>query len=395
MQIALDVSAKSGADLATSVGAVIKATSGQFKALKNLVPELSLATIKSKNVAKAFEEVQKATAGAAATRAGTLEYRLQGLQIAFGEILETLGYALLPVMEKFATVISTKILPQLESFIATNKDKIAASFKVAAEFALQFLTVLISIGNWIANNTELVRNIAILFAGMFVATKVYGMITAVNLLTAALVRMNAAMGAGAIGAVTKGAAKGGIFATLAAALAAGNLGGNIGAYLAGLIPGTKANKAKNANKVLGGNLPMSPSAGDVFGGKFGATAAPSIGGTDALSALLAALNKNTTAVKKNTKTVFDLATENAMKELAARQKALSGSASIAIGGGGKVYSTRNAAGGINVIVNAGTLIGSEDGLVRAVQLGLDAAGRRNGGGSGGMGANRYATLAVV
>jgi hypothetical protein len=82
MQTALDVSAKSGADLGTATGAIIKATSGQFKALKNLVPELSLATIKSKDVAKAFEEVNKASAGAAATRAQTLEYRLMGLKIA-------------------------------------------------------------------------------------------------------------------------------------------------------------------------------------------------------------------------------------------------------------------------------------------------------------------------
>lgn len=383
MQTALDVSASSGADLATSVNAIIKATSGQFKALKTLVPSLSNATIKSKDFGKALEEVTKATSGAAAKRAETLEFRLQGLRIAFGEILETLGYALLPVMEKFANVISTKILPKLEAFIATNKDKIAASFKVAAEFALQFLTVLISIGNWIANNTQLVKNIAIIFATMFVATKVYGMITAVNLLTAALVRMNTAMGAGAIGAVTKGAAKGGMFATLAAALAAGNLGGKIGTGIAGLIPGTKANRLKNSTKAFG-TSPMSPSPSDILSGRFKTGSTPSIGGTDALSAFLAALNKNTTAVKKNTKTTFDIATENAQKELAARQKALSGSASIAIGGKGSgVYSVRNANGKIDVNVYAGNVVGSADALIQAVQVGLQATNRRNGGGGGG------------
>ena len=374
MQTALDVSASSGADLATSVGAIIKATSGQFKALKTLVPSLSAATIKSKDFGKALEEVTKATSGAAAKRAGTLEFRLQGLRIAFGEILETLGYALLPVMEKFANVISTKILPKLEAFITTNKDKIATSFQVAAEFAVKFLSALISIGDWIANNTGKVKAIAAAFALMFVTSKVYGMITAINLLTAALVRMNVAMGAGAIGAVTKGAAKGGMFATLAAALAAGNLGGKIGTGIAAAIPGTKANRAKNANKILSGNLPMSPSAGDVFSGKFAST--PSIGGTDALSAFLAALNKNTNAVKKNTKTVFDIATENAQKELAARQKALSGSASIAIGGGSKTYGTR---GSTTVIVNnAGSVITQEN-LVTSIVNGIERTTRRSFG----------------
>lgn len=65
MQTALDVSASSGADLATSVGAIIKATSGQFKALETLVPSLSAATIESKDFGKALEEVTKATSGAA------------------------------------------------------------------------------------------------------------------------------------------------------------------------------------------------------------------------------------------------------------------------------------------------------------------------------------------
>jgi hypothetical protein len=42
MQTALDVSASSGANLEASVSAIIKATSGQFKGLKQLVPGLSI-----------------------------------------------------------------------------------------------------------------------------------------------------------------------------------------------------------------------------------------------------------------------------------------------------------------------------------------------------------------
>ena len=157
MQTALDVSASSGADLETSVGAIIKATTGQFKALKTLVPGLSTATVKSKDFGKALEEVNKQTSGAAAKRAGTLEYRLMGLRIAFGEILETLGYALLPVIEKFATTISTKILPSIEAWVTVNKDKLAASFQIAADVAVKLLAVAISFGDWVSNNMGLVK----------------------------------------------------------------------------------------------------------------------------------------------------------------------------------------------------------------------------------------------
>jgi len=71
--------------------------------------------------------------------------------------------------------------------------------------------------------------------------------------------------------------------------------------------------------------------------------------------------------------------------LAARQKALSGSASIAIGGGGKIYSVRNDAGKIDVNVYAGNVVGSADALIEAVETGLQTARRRNGGSGGGPG----------
>jgi hypothetical protein len=378
MQTALDVSASSGADLATSVGAIIKATSGQFKALKTLVPSLSNATIKSKDFGKALEEVTKATSGAAAKRAGTLEFRLQGLRIAFGEILETLGYALLPVMEKFANVISTKILPQLEAFIATNKDKLAASFTVAANAAVALLTASINFANWISNNMGLVKTMSALIAGMFIVSKVYAMITAVNLLTAAFVRMNTALGAGAIGAITKTAAKGGIFATLAAALAAGNLGGNLGTRIAEAIPGTTANRAKNAEEILKNPslLPKSPSPSDLLSGRFSTSSTPSIGGTDALSAFLAALAKNTAAIKKNTKTQQDLITDEAVRQNLARQKALSGSTSLAVGQGRKLYMPQS---GVNVIVNNGGSVISNEDLVTSIVNGIERTTRRSFG----------------
>ena len=375
MQTALDVSAKSGADLGTATGAIIKATSGQFKALKNLVPELSLATIKSKDVAKAFEEVNKASAGAAATRAQTLEYRLMGLKIAYGEILETLGYALLPVMERFVTLVSTKILPQLEAWVSANKDKLAKSFQTATDFFIKMLAVAISFTDWASNNMTTLKTLAILLTTMWATSKVIAFTTAIVGLTKAFAGLNLVGSTGLVGAMTKGAAKGGIFATGAAALAAGSVGGNIGTYLAGLIPGSKANRLKNSVGAFG-TSPMSPSPTDLISGKFGATSTPSIGGTDALKAFFDALNKNTNAVKKNTKTVFDIATENAQKELAARQKALSGSASIAIGGGGKTYGTR---GGTTVIVNnAGSVISNEN-LVTSIVNGIERTTRRSFG----------------
>ena len=384
MQTALNVSAKSGADLATATGAIIKATSGQFKALKNLVPELSNTTIKSKDVAKAFEEVNKASAGAAATRANTLEFRLKGLQIAFGEVLETLGYALLPVMEKFARVLATDLLPKFEAFVNLNKDKFAVGLEKAAQLMLNLFTAAVAFGDWVANNTSTIKTLAVILATMWATSKVYNFAKAVGAVTLAFKGMQiAALGgtaagtaAGAAGAVggTAAAAAGAIPIAIAAGIGLLTLG------LSKISPGEKARaKARTAAGVMGSNLPMSPSALDVMNGVKGSGATGGSSSGNALQAFLDALNKNTNAVKKNTKTAFDIATENAMKELAARQKALSGSTSLAIGQGGKIYGSRDANGKIVVNVSAGNVIGSTDALIETVQNGIASAQRRSGG----------------
>jgi len=193
---ALNVSADSGADLASSVGAIIKASKGQFKALGNLVPGLSLATIKSKNFGKALTEVNKITAGAAAKRAQTLEYRLKGLNIAYGEILETLGYALLPVIEKFADVITTKVLPQLEAWINANKDKLAASLDTILTKLPALIIQVFDLFDYIQRNLGTIKILGAVLVSTFAAAKVYaGVIAlsgAINILTAAFGRQAAA-----------------------------------------------------------------------------------------------------------------------------------------------------------------------------------------------------------
>jgi hypothetical protein len=292
-----------------------------------------------------------------------------------------LGYALIPVLEKFAQVVTTKILPAINDFVTTNQDKLVASFTLAANAAVVLLTASINFANWISNNMSLVKTMGILIAGMFVVSKVYAMITAVNLLTAAFVRMNTALGAGAIGAITKSAAKGGIFATLAVALAAGNVGGNLGTKIAAAIPGTKANRAKNLENVLKNPsfLPKSPSPSDLLSGRFSTSSTPSISDTDALSAFLAALAKNTAAIKKNTKTEQDKITAEAVRQNLARQKSLSGSTALAVGQGGKLYMPKS---GVNVIVNnAGSVITQEN-LVTSIVNGIERTTRRSFGTAG-------------
>lgn len=327
--------------------------------------------LKSAEAQAAFELiVTKTTAAQGQSRReyNTLAAQLQRVNATYENIKASLGSALLPVMEKFAAVLITKILPQIEQFVALNKDQLANSFKVAAEFAVKFLATLISVGNWISNNMGLVKGMAVLIAGMFAVSGIAKFIVAINGIIAAMTILRTT----ALGAA------------IATALATGGV--SVGTAVTALAAvGATALVTKNLFDLASGkNTPARPTTrGSRVQTDFSAaTTGANVAGASPLDALLAALNKNTTATVKNTKSVMDIATENAMKELAARQKALSGSASISIGGGGKIYSTRNNQGKIDVNVYAGNVVGSADALIEAVQTGLATANRRNGSGGG-------------
>jgi hypothetical protein len=358
MQLALNVSAFASVDLATASDAIIKASQGQYKAITRLVPGIGAATLATKDFGEITEKVSKITGGAAATRAKTLEGRMAGLKIALGEVMETLGYALLPVLEKFATLLSTQLLPKLEAFVTLNKDKLAAGFQAAAEAAFKLLMAAVAFSDWCVNNMSIIKGVATLIAGMFVVGRIAAFVTAIKTITAAMaVLRTTALGAAVASALASGGAT---LAIGAAALAA--LG--IGAIAVGNI----MNGKEATNPVRSGVSPR----GNAKNRDFSVVTYK--------DPLTFAINKNTTATIKNTKSIMDIATQNAMAELANRQKALSGSSSIALGGAGsKIYGARTDQGIVNVNVSAGAIVGSTDALIEVVKNGLETAGRRNGG----------------
>jgi hypothetical protein len=325
----------------------------------------------------------------------TDEGSIQSLKNAMNALKQTVGTALLPVVRKFTDLLQNDLLPKISAWVELNQAKLVASFEKAAYAAYDLFVIAVKIGNWVVNNIETVKKLAAAFAVLWATGKVIAFANAINTVTKAIIGLKAAGGLGLIGPMGKAAAKKGPLLTLGAALAAGSVGNKIGKKLAEMTPGTTAYKEKAAkeqamikakaqDKLMRGNNPMSPSATDLLNGF-----AKKSTGKDPFAE---ALDDNTTAVKKNTKSIMDVATENAMKELAARQKALSGSASIAIGGGGKIYSVRDSKGNINVNLYAGNVVGSADDLIQTVQAGLEVAKRRSGGGPG---SNRYAAMVAV
>ena len=218
---ALNISAGTGKDLASVSLALSKAVNGNLGALTRLGVPLDKNIIKSGNLDAALQSLNDTFKDQANIRAKTLEYRLKGLQLAYGEVLETLGYALLPVIERFADVVANKVLPQLEAWISANKDKLAAALETILTQLPQLITQVFNLFDFIQRNLNTIKVLGAILVSTFAAAKVYAGVVAltgaINILTAAFGRQAAA--ATAAGTATAFATGGASAIAAAAAIA--------------------------------------------------------------------------------------------------------------------------------------------------------------------------------
>ena len=108
LQLAMDVAAGTGADLTSVSDALAKAYGGNYKALKQLSPQLYSMIKDGASLDEVMAELSRTFAGQAAIAANTAEGKFKRLVIALKETAEAIGNALLPVVEA--------VLPYLITF---------------------------------------------------------------------------------------------------------------------------------------------------------------------------------------------------------------------------------------------------------------------------------------
>ena len=130
LNLAQDVSAATGKDLASVSLALAKASMGQFTALGKLGIPLDESTKKSKDFGKVLETLQGQFGGAADAAADTFGGRLKIIRGQFGEIVETIGSALLPYLDKFAKFLVDKVAPAVQRITTViGEDGLIAGFQ--------------------------------------------------------------------------------------------------------------------------------------------------------------------------------------------------------------------------------------------------------------------------
>lgn len=117
-QLALDIAAGTGKDLAAVTEALGKAYDGNLGALKRIGVPLDENIVKTKDFDAAVVALSKTFAGQADIAANSFAGRMARIQIAIDEAKESLGQALLPVLERFAQFATNTLVPALEDFVA-------------------------------------------------------------------------------------------------------------------------------------------------------------------------------------------------------------------------------------------------------------------------------------
>jgi hypothetical protein len=116
LNLSLDISQATGKSLDSVANALGKAYDGNATSLGKLGVGLSAAELKAMSFTEVQSKLSDLFGGAASANADTFQGRIARLRVAFDESVETIGFALLPILQKFLDLITTYILPVVQRF---------------------------------------------------------------------------------------------------------------------------------------------------------------------------------------------------------------------------------------------------------------------------------------
>lgn len=114
--LVLDIATALQMDATTVADALAKGYEGNTRALRTLSPEMAAVIKEGASMSEIMEILTANFEGASAAAADTFEGRMARLKVAFSEIVEQIGYALLPMLEKVAGFIADKVVPIVQEF---------------------------------------------------------------------------------------------------------------------------------------------------------------------------------------------------------------------------------------------------------------------------------------
>jgi len=178
LNLALDVSAATGKPLEAVSNALGKAYEGNTTALAKLQVGLSSAELKTMDFQTASQTLSDLFGGAASANADTYQGRIDRIKIAFDETKESIGAALLPILEKLLEFITESVLPvfqKLSDGLSGSGEGILGRFTAIVDYIRGFVAPIfeavraafVKIGDAIRNQQPAFKEIIDTFAEIF------------------------------------------------------------------------------------------------------------------------------------------------------------------------------------------------------------------------------------
>jgi hypothetical protein len=142
LNLALDISAATGKPLETVSNALGKAYEGNTTALVKLNAGISTAEAKTLGYKGAVQQLTDLYGGAAAKNADTFQGRIDRVKVAFDETKESIGQALLPIVEKLLGFITGTVLPVFQKFsdaLSGSGEGILGRFEAIVNYIRDFV----------------------------------------------------------------------------------------------------------------------------------------------------------------------------------------------------------------------------------------------------------------
>lgn len=274
LNLALEISAGTGLPLDRIVRGLTLAYDGNYAALDRLLPQISKADVAGKSAAEVFELLEGIFAGSIQANSDSLAFKQAQLSVAFEEVKESLGAALLPILEKFTNWLISDGIPLLEAFIGglTGQRSLKTSLTESQKTAEQWGAIVRNAFKTVWNYRDELKEIGAILLGMFVVSKIAAAVAGTIAVIKGLIQVYNTLKASAL------------LAGVASAFALNPLAGVAAAAVAGLVmakgvellekigtPETKTtgplgNYQMSTGTVLGAPKPADLTVGKITGG---------------------------------------------------------------------------------------------------------------------------------
>ena len=228
LNLALDLSVAAGKPVETVANALGKAYDGNTTALNKLGLGLDANLLKSKDNEAIIQSLEKTYGRFAEGAAETAAVKFERIKIATDEAKESIGAALLPVVERLSNYVLATVVPNLESFIngLTGQGSLTEASENATDGAYEFGEQVKKVFATIVRLKDEIILTAGVIAGLFVVSKVAaGVAATIALIKTLITAYNALKASAIVTGVATAFALNPLLGVGAVALAAGVLSG--------------------------------------------------------------------------------------------------------------------------------------------------------------------------